>query len=252
MGIKIYHYTSLDVLKKILTSKTLRFTKINSLNDTSEYKFGIQLLKNKISEFENNNKIENKLDLSLLDRFSFVESLYSLSFTENGDDLAFWNSYYVDKNIPISIGFMSKETFNKDFIINRCIYDDPYPIMGTERYQWFRSIFDVRNILQLSKNKEYIQITFQTAHIKHKAFEIEKEWRAISFVSKDSLAGKFNRNGKEIEYFDQYFNINSIREIIIGPCSHQEKNFKEVTSIISENNIQCLVIKSTIPLELSR
>ncbi|MEJ5961598.1 hypothetical protein [Pedobacter immunditicola] len=123
-------------------------------------------------------------------------------------------------------------------------------MMSKELYQWFRNIFDVRNILQLSKNRDYIQITFQTAHIKHKAFEIEKEWRAISFPSKDGLAGKFNRNGKDIEYFDQYFNVNSIREIIVGPSSQQEKNFEEVKLFISNKGLSCLVRKSTIPLEL--
>ncbi len=45
MGDIVYHYTSLDVLKKILASNKLRFTKMNSLNDKSEYKHGIRLLK---------------------------------------------------------------------------------------------------------------------------------------------------------------------------------------------------------------
>ncbi len=46
--VKVYHYTSLEVLKKILLSQRLRFTRMNSLNDRSEYKYGIQLLKIKI------------------------------------------------------------------------------------------------------------------------------------------------------------------------------------------------------------
>jgi len=251
MGKEVYHYTSLEVLKKILLSKTLRFTKLNSLNDISEYKFGLQLLKDKVSDFEKSNKIINKIDLNLFDRFSFLNSLYSLSFTECGDSISFWNSHYVDKNNPISLCLVSDRIFNNNnFIINRCIYGDPYPVMGKERYQWFRDIFETKNILKLYKNREYTQITFQTAHIKHKAFEIEKEWRAISFVSKDSSAGKFSRNGKEVEYFDQHFNIDSIREIIIGPCRNQKANYEEVLSFISENNIKCFVTKSMIPLEL--
>ncbi|MEJ5961597.1 hypothetical protein [Pedobacter immunditicola] len=102
MGINVYHYTSLGVLKKIIDYKALRFTKINSLNDKSEYKHGIQLLKNKMTEFEKENNTEGKFDLSLLDTFSFLDKLYSVSFTENGDNLTFWNSYYVDKVTPIS------------------------------------------------------------------------------------------------------------------------------------------------------
>lgn len=112
MGIKVYHYTSLDVLKKILESKRLRFTKMNSLNDKCEYKYGIQLLKNRIIEFENNNNVADKFDTELLDKFLFSDKLYSISFTNNGDDLAFWNSYYVNKITPVSIGFIKDNVFS--------------------------------------------------------------------------------------------------------------------------------------------
>lgn len=250
MGINVYHYTSLDVLKKVIESKRLRFTKMNSLSDKSEYKYGIQLLKNKIIEFENNNNIGNKFDTELLDKFSFSDDLYSISFTENGDNLAFWNSYYVDKITPVSIGFLHDKVFSDGFIINHCKYDDPYHAMGKERYNWFRQIFDIRNILQISKNREYIHITFQTAHIKQKAFEIEKEWRAVSFLSKNGALGKFYRNGKEIEYFDQDFNVDSICEIIVGPSIQQELNYQEISSLISNSRLNCIVSKSIIPLEL--
>src|SRR5690606_14989387 len=149
-----------DVLKKILVGNKLRFTQMNSLNDKSEYKHGIQLLKNKIIEFEIKNNISNQFDVNLLDKFTFSSSLYSLSFTKNGDDLAFWNSYYVDKTSAVCIGFLKDKVFDNDFIINRCIYGDPYPAMSKERYYWFTEIFKTENILQLSKNREYIQITF--------------------------------------------------------------------------------------------
>lgn len=250
-GTKVYHYTSLEVLKKILLSHRLRFTKMHSLNDRTEYKYGIQLLKNKIIEYERNNYISNKFDIELLDRFSFLDKLYSISFTENGDDLTFWNSYYVDKLTPVSIGFIPDAVFrNNEFVINHCIYDDPYPVMGKERYEWFIQIFDIRNIMQISKNREYIHITFQTAHIKQKAFEIEREWRAVSFAPKDGTFGKYLRNDKEIEYFDQDFKLESISEIIVGPSRQQEMNYKEISSLISNCDLKILVRKSMIPFEL--
>lgn len=250
MGIMVYHYTSLDVLKKILEFKTLRFTKMNSLTDKSEYKYGSQLLKNKIIEFEKNNSVRNPFDIGLLDKFTFSDALYSISFTENGDDLTFWNSYYVDKFTPVCIGFMNDEIFSDGFIINRCIYDDPYAMMSKESYKWFRQIFDVSNILKIPKNHEYIHITFQTAHIKHKAFAIEKEWRAVSFLSKTGLSGKINRDGKEVDYFDQNFKLESIHEVMVGPSKQQELNYQEISSLISNHGLNSLVSKSIIPLEL--
>lgn len=247
----IYHYTSLDVLKIILETQKLRFTKMNSLNDRSEYKHGIQLLMDKIKQYEDSNNVVNKFNMELLNKFSFSDKLYSVSFTENGDDLAFWNSYYVDKTTPVSIGFIREKVFtNNDFIINRCIYGDPYPIMGKERYFWFAEIFKVKNILKLAKNREYIQITFQTAHIKNKAFEIEKEWRAVSFKSKSGVCGEFERSGKKVEYFDQSFNIESIREIIVGPSKLQETNYQKALLLASKSQLNCVMKKSVIPFEL--
>ncbi|WP_210485960.1 hypothetical protein [Rufibacter aurantiacus] len=122
--------------------------------------------------------------------------------------------------------------------------------MSNERYFWFTKIFKNQNILQLSKNREYIQITFQTAHIKNKAFEIEQESRAVSFGTKAAEFGKFNRNGKEVEYFDQIFNLDSICEIVIGPSSTQELNFLHVRSLMMDQNLNCTIKKSSIPLEL--
>lgn len=75
----VYHYTSLEVLDKILKNGKLRFSKMNSLNDRTEYKHGIELLKKKIIEFETKNNIDNKFDINLLDKFSFPNNLYSIS-----------------------------------------------------------------------------------------------------------------------------------------------------------------------------
>lgn len=247
---KVYHYTSIEVFKKILKFKKLRFTRMNSLNDKSEYKYGLQLLKNKIVEFEKDNNIIRGFDTSIMDRFMFSDDLYSISFTECGDDLSFWNSYYVSKTTPISIGFNRSNVFNSEFIINRCIYDDPYPKMTKERYIWFRQIFDLRNILNRSQNREYIHITFQTAHIKQKPFEIEKEWRAVSFPPKNIEMGKFKRGEKEVDYFDQSIDLESISEIIVGPCYQLEKNYEEIIQLISETGLNSLVSKSLIPFEL--
>lgn len=246
----VYHYTSLEVLKKIINTGKLRFSKMNSLNDRTEYRHGIELLKSKIVEFENKHNIVDGFDTTLLDKFSFPDSLFSISFTKNGDDLTFWNSYYVDKNEPVCIGFLKEQVFDNNFIVNNCIYGDPYPPMSKERYQWFMDIFRRQNILQLCKNREYIQITFQTAHIKNKAFEIEQEMRAVSFGVKSSEFGKFQRNGKDVEYFDHTFNLESIAEIIIGPSRTQKDNYLKIDLLIQGKKLNCSLKKSQIPLEL--
>jgi len=246
----IYHYTSSDVLEKIITCKKLRFTNIISLKDKNEYKHGVQLLKNKIIEYENTHTITSKFDTSFLDRFTFAKSHYSVSFSELGDFLGFWNSYYVPKTGGIAIGFNREQVFERGFIINPCIYGDPYPPMGKDRYLWFKTIFDKKNIINISKNIEYIRITFQTAHIKEKCFEIEKEWRAIGYAPIDTQIVYFKKNDKEVKFFDYPININSIWEVIIGPSENQELIFADVRQIINTYGLNCKIVKSTIPLSL--
>ena len=245
----LYHYTSLEVFKLILKSRKLRFTELVSLNDKSEYKHGIKLLKDRIQEYEYNNNVKNKFDVTLLDRFSFMDSLCSISFTENKDDYLFWNSYYVPKNGSIAIGFNKTNLFTSDFAINKCIYGNPYPEMGKDRYIWFRAIFDLHNLYQIHKNREYIHITLQTAHIKNENFRLENEWRSVAFLPKEN-ACTFERNGNKIKCHDQFFNLDSIFEIVIGPSSTQEQTYNEVQNIVSEYKIDCKIQNSTIPLEL--
>ncbi|MFD2966293.1 hypothetical protein [Sphingobacterium bambusae] len=250
MNSVVYHYTSIDILDKILRFKKLRFSEMNSLNDKSEYQYGIQLLKDRIVEFEEENNVSSPFEISMLDRFSFRDSLFSISFTEYGDDLAFWNSYYVDKEKSVSIGFTKDSVFNDNFIINQCIYGNPYPKMSRERYNWFRKIFDLNTKLSNITEREYLQITFQTAHIKQKAFKIENEFRSVSFCPKDKELGEFTRNGKSVRFFDQSFQVNSISEIIIGPSVKQISNFMEVRSLIDELGLDIEIKRSAIPLEL--
>lgn len=248
----IYHYTSLDVLSKIISTRKLRFTQLSSLSDTSEYKYGIQLLKDKIVEYERTNHIIiiDKFNVSLLDEFTFLNQLCSISFTENGNDNMFWNSYYVPKEDAVSIGFNRQNISNNQFICNKCIYGDPYPKMNKHRYEWFRNIFDIKNIIKLCKNIEYIHITFQTAHIKNIAFKSENEWCAVSFMPEEKEQNYFIRNNKRIQCYDQLFNLNSINEIYIGPSVKQNDTYKCVNKLISLNNMACKIIKSDIPLEL--
>lgn len=245
----VNHYTSVDVLSKIIDKQQLRFTNLSFLNDKSEYIYALQLLKNKITEFEIENNLTNKLNLKLFDKFSFKNELYSVSFSEDGDSLGFWNSYYVPKNEGISLGFEVSQLFpSNEFKINKCIYGDPYSKMSKERYIWFRQLFN--DISLQHKNIEYIQIIFQTAHIKDIRFQIENEWRSIVFAPKNLMINYFKRGGNLVPYFDYPINIKSLSNIVIGPSSIQDKIFQNVKTLIKNASLETKIEKSTIPFNL--
>lgn len=240
----LFHYTSISTLEKILSNKTFRLTNLDNLNDKSEYRYGIDLLKNKIADFERRNHINPPFDLTLLDRFMFSGKLYSTSFTENGDDLYFWNSYYIDRYSPVAIGIDKDTLFSSSLILNKCIYGDPYSEIGIERYNWFRKIL----LLAISKNKELIHITFQTAHIKQACFAVEKEWRAVSFPL--STVQKFERDNMKCHCFDYPINMAGIKSIIVGPCKEQHRNYDMINSMIKNLGLEIDVVYSKIPLSL--
>lgn len=241
----LYHYTSFNAFNSIVANCTLRFTNIRYLNDSSEYLYALNLLKNKVLEFEQSNNISKGIDLSMFDRFFFSNKLYSVSFCENGNDLNLWRGYCPSDG-GISIGFNKDAIFPFGKIaINKCIYGDPYPPMEKLRYDWFRYLFD--NVILLHKNREFIQMTYQTAHIKHEGFIGEQEWRGISFAPKGEQISYFKRGQIDVPFFDVDFYKNSIQNIYIGPSELQEELFQKVKDVLLVNDITCTIEKSKIP-----
>lgn len=243
---KVYHYTSIDTLNKILTNKSFRFTNLNDLNDKSEYKYGISLLKSKTQEYENKHNIKNRINPDMFDWFLFDGDLYSTSFTENGDDLNFWNSYYIEKNNSLSIGIDKDRLFNGELSINKCKYGDPYPEMDSETYNWLKSLFG--NVLLIHKDLNFIKITYQTAFVKQSCFSSENEWRCVTFPMGE--VHTFRRRDRNCRYFDYAINLNAIVDIIVGPSNKQIDNFNSVNNLISKLGIEINVSRSNIPLEI--
>ena len=243
---ELYHYTTIDTLEAIISNRTFRFTSLQDLNDTTEYLYGVELLKKKVLEYEVRNNISKRIDLSMFDRFMIGADLYSVSFTERKDDIVYWNSYYITPNTSIAIGVDSNKIFNKDIVVNKCIYGDPYPNMDEENYLFFKSLFD--NPLYMHKNRKWIQITFQTAMIKKIGFEAEREWRGVTFPS--DRVSTFERKGRKCKFCDCPININGIKRIIVGPSEHQNKNVSRANAIINEQNLDIKVELSNLPLVL--
>ncbi len=243
---ELYHYTTIDTLEAIISNRTFRFTSLQDLNDTTEYSYGITLLKNKIIEYERHNNISEKIDLSMFDRFMFGRDLYSVSFTERKDDIIYWNSYYITPNESVAIGIDSGRIFDKNIFLNKCVYGDPYPNLDKENYQFFKFLFD--NPIYMHKNMKWIQITFQTAMIKQIGFETEREWRGITFPQ--NIVSTFERNGRKCRFFDYHINVNGISNIIIGPSNKQNKNINRVKNLISQSRLKIDIEYSNLSLVL--
>jgi hypothetical protein len=130
---RIYHYTSVDSLFKIVSSQCLLATQIGYLNDLQEYKSGYQIL---LSCIDNNKEISTQLKQNN-DVFEFLReglpkrsqysnilkhtndwylyqyilwnilptNVYTISFCTSGDSLGQWIAYAKEDGVSIEFDF---------------------------------------------------------------------------------------------------------------------------------------------------
>lgn len=118
----MYHYTDIEGFKGIIEDNCLWATNINFMNDSKEYKEGMELCYHEIESLLKTNIDEkekeylNQLKIILgKDGAGFWfdiknEDVFSLSFCKNGDLLSQWRGY--GKGCGISIGFDISELHN--------------------------------------------------------------------------------------------------------------------------------------------
>lgn len=249
---KLYHYTSQNGLLEIIRTKSIWATDIFFLNDSSEYKYSINLLKRLIDK---KYAAENVDDRTLLEKedtpsqsdsladflFLFSEYLntYICSFSEEGNLLSQWRGY-CPMGDGFSIGFNTKILMKRmekyDFKICQCTYDiheqekilkpilDSYYLIVDERSKSFnKEDSDITEIVKLMF--PFLNIA---PKLKDASFSEEKEWRFFKPPEKKiSLIPKF-RAGKStiIPYYAIPLLNNEeeipIEEIIIGPTPNKK------------------------------
>ena len=134
------------------------------LNDAFECQYGIGLFIHAIRDFEERNNINDKFDVSLINRFTFLNQVYTISFCENGDDLNLWRGY-CPKEGGIAIGFNKDTVFpSNNVLLNKCNYVNPYKdIIVPSNYQRIKDMF--LKIETLHKDLEHIKFTFDLADV---------------------------------------------------------------------------------------
>ncbi len=98
-----------------------------------------------------------------------------------------------------------------------------------------------------------LEATFRAATIKPIEFSDEQELRIVRFIkNKESNLHLLHRvkNGILIPYVEIGFDINSIKKIIIGPCTHKDLAEKGLRSLLKRLNLnnQIEIMHSTCSL----
>jgi hypothetical protein len=257
---RIYHYTSQAGLLGIVQSKALWASSIRHLNDSVEFGYSIELVRENLGRRLGAERGPwNGFYGEVLNSLGAVEGqmLFVASFSEEGDLLSQWRAY-TPNAIGFSLGFESRDLLHiaagRGFGLLRCVYD------RLEQDALLDDLIDTAGndaMRQgaLSALEAFLLGFYMLAPaFKHPSFSEEREWRLVSgLVSPDDAATKFRRGKSmlipysEIELTDDRGKM-PIGEIIVGPTPHMHEAITSVRYLaISRGLASCRVEGSRTP-----
>lgn len=278
---RIYHYTSLEGLMGILTSKEVWMTNSNFLNDISELTYFKTLTEEAKNSFEKkllskySNEEINKNNLFILFNELFDEAVvkrfedptenfevYVMSLTENKDSLTLWGNYAKGKgyNICFNTKTLVSEVdkIGAGYVVyGNVIYDRERQLqtLSDTLVKTFELI--INKDFEIQELKKHLLSYFNSLIIsysiffKNNSFAPEEEFR-IAFTTYDNVDVLFRTNGEVIiPYITMKFEKSDIKGIVIGPKNNSDIAENGVKTYLKKSNYnleEILVKKSEVPL----
>lgn len=281
----IFHYTSTENLMKIITYKSLWFTRFDFLNDLTEGK-DIILMYHKACERLLNEGIDEKYIDSINDivpsetewipfikEFTSDETgdivneadistgernVYICSFSSSDDSLMMWNNYN-DGNLTnccnIHIPFNAikvDKAVSTALSFRRILYDDDEKIkLLCEKIRLLYNHRAEDPSLNDTRNAIEILLTNQQFIFKNKNYSDEKEIRGIYRISKKmepSIGIRYRTaHGMIIPYIALDLDICKISGVTLGPRNCSDKSTEILQEYLQSNGVSNIVNKSNIP-----
>jgi hypothetical protein len=266
---QLYHYTTQHGLIGIIEGNTIWATKIQYLNDTTEYKLALEIAIEEIKrkKAESVSATNDLLYQRLLEQIDKMTGLNTCvcSFSEKEDLLSQWRGYGGGIG-GYAVGFNSSnliaEANKQDFILSSCIYDEKQQksllseliadeVKFIKRKLKKTDLDDPRRFesvaVDFCKNLAAIAPT-----IKNKKFSEEKEWRLISKWG--IRAGHLSfRPGMSTLIPFYHFRLGEsprryLDKLVIGPCPHPELTEDAILRMLQKYNAERVnIIRSEIP-----
>lgn len=230
----LYHYTDQSGLLGILQSGTLWATKVQYMNDATEFDISVTLetlLTPRLEHLQNSGEREAlKAVISQLDAILYV-NICAFSFCRDRDLLSQWRGYSAS-GAGYAIGFSSPALLAVSGCrLGPCIYEpgDQKQIINELIDDMFRQKTSNKEITILELGAAFERALISCgAFFKDLSFKDEDEWRLVTEV-KDYRDGNFRfRVGKSmlVPYYVLDFagnsSSNKISDITVGPCPHPE------------------------------
>ncbi len=259
----LYHYTSLDSMRGIVGTASLRATEIRYFSDADEMKHASDQLGWGISFLEGFGGSEQRLLTQLREwfthRLTSGHSLFVGCFTPNGNLLSQWRSYCpVAKGV--SLGFdgakLSTSATKHRWKLGKCIYNQDRKeeiveiiLSEIERLAKERgentdrskrhpvnSFHDVFETIE----HDLLQIA---ALLKHPAFEEEEEWRLVSPVITNYVEAPVEyREGPSM--LVPFMNVQlpaapdrhlDLEHVVLGPTPNMNISMHSLSNYLSRN-----------------
>lgn len=256
----LYHYTGNAAALEILTNGEIWATNIHFLNDSSEFKHALDLLKQEIEMRLSTSKNKQERDAlhAMSKESSFVSgvNVVTASFSEQRDDLSQWRGY--GNGSGVAIGFAADRLRSiahaRNFVLAPCIYKD------AEHLGLINELIDdalpkylsPQSMLGPKSPHLMPRVIMYAPIIKNGKFSAEAEWRLTSrAISCTSNNYKF-RTGQStlIPYyaFPIVENQRSIvTEVVCGPTPHQDLAQSAMKSLLIQLDIDAEVSPTAIP-----
>ena len=255
----LYHYTSINGLEGILTSRSLWASQIHFLNDTQEFRYSVDILKRVLSQLRKEYPVPVlpalgppplPSDPKLLPGFfyrSVEEFLLSdlfvktpiciFSLSERGDLLSQWRGYCPPGG-GYSIGFSSELLIQflktQDLHIERCLYDEKEQEAIVKQIITEAGEIALKGFVDRPQEFEkttkeclinlFMDFSQVAAILKHPSFYEECEWRIVSGLIENRHMSFRVAKSMLIPYFLISFKgieAFPIDKIIIGPTPEQ-------------------------------
>lgn len=266
----LYHYTTAEGGRAILSSSTLRASHVSFLNDSSETKYAEKVVRDSIEslavEFQGDpvgTAVLKGLE-SRLEYWMGTTEPYVACFCEEGDLLSQWRGYGersggyalgLDTNVIIEVGLATGGIVK----LRRLIYDPAEQYGWTQEFlRWLiaagtrcgKSIEEVRRQAELT----FTPIIEFLACFKHPAFQEEKEWRmlvtmpitrppGIQFA--EPAMGFRTAGGLIVPYLQMDWRTwrpdrqpIPVRDIVIGPTTRGETAMKGLQMLLPHAGIE--------------
>lgn len=243
----LYHYTGQLGLLGIVSNAELWATKIQYMNDASEFGLALRLarqwLEHVIDYSEHSS--EKLAAHGLMETLNGLEdiNIFTICFCENGDLLSQWRGYASEK-YGYSIGFDSEALMHianhHQFILGRCIYDRSVQQTIIEQAVAHCVSSELTYPVQSrwGFHGPLADILFRCGvFFKDSSFEDEREWRLVSpTIRYDSDRLHFRTGHSTITPYYVLPIMNDgrlpIEQVIVGPCPHMNLAASSVTSLL--------------------